>query len=341
MTPVRPHRSVAVMGGGSFGTVLAGQLARNGFRARLWLRDAAVARAINEQRRNPRYLPRFRLHRNLRADTDMAAALAGVEAAVMSVPCAVTRQVATQMAAFLEPGTVLISTAKGLEAERFLRMSEVLSETLPAARIGVLSGPNFAGEIASRHPTATVVASADDTVIALATQLFGNADFHVYGSQDVCGVELAGALKNIYAIIAGIAGAFRLGNNSIGMLVSRALAEMTRFGVRMGASPETFAGLSGVGDLLASCMSPQSRNYRVGYAFGEGMSVNEAHGSANGQVAEGIGALPIVWQKAQELGVRMPLVEGLHAVLFSGHSIAEAVNRFMLADELDELGATA
>ena len=336
---MRSQRSVAVIGGGSFGTVLANQLARNGFRARLWLRDAAVAASINRDRRNPRYLPRFRLHRNMRATTSMGAALEGAEAAVMAVPCAATRSVAARMAARWTDGKPVISTAKGFETDRFLRMSEVLAETLPAARVAAMSGPNFASEIASRHPTGTVVASADPEVIELARQMLNSDHFRVYGARDVCGVELAGALKNVYAIIAGIAGAFRLGNNSIGMLVSRALSEMSRFGERLGADPATFSGLSGVGDLLASCMSAQSRNYRVGYAFGEGMTVEEAHGRIGGQTAEGIGALPTVWRRARELNVRMPLIEGLHDVLFSGRSIAEAVNWFMLTDAVDDVGA--
>ena len=337
--PTRPRRAAAVIGGGSFGTVLANQLARNGCRVTLWLRDEAVATAINRQRRNPRYLPRFRLHRGMRAVTDLDAALDGAEAVVMAVPCAATRSVAERMAARWTDGMPVISTAKGFEAKRFLRMSEVLAETLPTARIAALSGPNFAGEIASKHPTGTVVASTSPALIALAREMFDSKHFRVYGAQDVCGVELAGALKNIYAIIAGIAGAFQLGNNSTGMLVSRALAEMSRFGARFGAEPATFSGLSGVGDLLASCMSPQSRNYRIGYAFGEGMTVEEAHGRIGGQTAEGVGALPVVWRRARELGVSMPLVNGLHDVLFSGRAIAEAVNRFMLTDAPDDVGA--
>jgi glycerol-3-phosphate dehydrogenase (NAD(P)+) len=325
------HR-VAVLGGGSFGTALANIIADNHHDVVLWLRNAERAREINERHVNAEYLPDFALNPALRADTDLARALTDSDIIFMAVPSSSCRDVAREAARSIKPGSILISTTKGIEANGFRLMSQVLSEEIPNVRLGVMSGPNLAKEIAAKQLTATVVASADDDLNATVQDLLHCGYFRVYASKDMFGVELGGALKNVYAIMSGMAAARGIGQNTISMLLTRALAEMSRFAVRMGAEPLTFLGLAGVGDLIVTCMSPLSRNYQVGFALGQGRDMDSICAEL-GQVAEGINTLKLLKERADELQVRMPLVSGLHAVLYHGRGIEQVVGALMSGEQ--------
>lgn len=330
MTTIK-HR-VAVLGGGSFGTALANIVADNGHDVVLWLRNVERAREINEHHLNSEYLPDFQLNSQLRADTDLGEALAERDIVFMAVPSSSCRDVAREAARFIKPGCILISTTKGIEANGFRLMSQVLREEIAAVRLGVMSGPNLAKEIAAKQLTATVVASADDDLNATIQDLLHCGYFRVYASQDMYGVELGGALKNVYAIMSGMAAARGIGQNTISMLLTRALAEMSRFAVKLGADPLTFLGLAGVGDLIVTCMSPLSRNYQVGFALGQGRDM-ESICAELGQVAEGINTLKLLKERADEIDVRMPLVSGLYEVLYHGRGIEQVVGALMSGEQ--------
>jgi glycerol-3-phosphate dehydrogenase (NAD(P)+) len=326
---------VVVLGGGSFGTVIANILAENGQRAVLWLRDAGRVAEINRTRENVGYLSGYRLHDGLFISADLTEALSGVTAVFVSVPSKAFRSVVQQIRPLLPPDAIVVSTAKGIETgtdgNGFWLMSDVLKQELPDHRIAVLSGPNLAGELVQRHLTGTVVASEDPDACRVLQALLRGPYFRVYSNSDVYGVELGGVLKNAYAIACGMATALGLGQNTQSMLITRSLAEMGRFAARLGADPITFIGLAGVGDLIVTCTSPLSRNYRIGYALGQGKSLDEAI-AAVGQVAEGINTVRVVKHRADEMGVYMPLVTALNDIIFNGLNIAEASVSLMSGD---------
>lgn len=323
------HR-VSVLGGGSFGTALANIVADNHHHARLWLRDEQRAEEINKQHRNSKYLPDYLLNPNLKACTNLSEAVVDSDVVFMAVPSSSCRDVAKVLSPLIEQGTVLISTTKGIEPLGFSLMSEVLKEEIPQARIAVLSGPNLAKEIAAKQITATVVASADDNLNLMIQKLLHCDYFRVYAGNDMYGVELGGALKNIYAIMAGIGASMGMGQNTMGMLMTRSLAEMSRFAVRKGANPMTFLGLAGVGDLIVTCSSPLSRNYRVGYELGSGRNLDDIVADL-GQVAEGVNTLRLVKSEAEKMDIYMPLVSGLYSVIYQGSSVKEAIGKMMWA----------
>jgi len=326
---------VAVLGGGSFGTVIANIIAGNGYPVNFWMRSTRLAREVNTLHENRRYLPGYALQETIRATHDMAEAMAGVRLVFVAVPSAYFRKVVRQMKPHLEVGCLLVSTTKGIEAGSFLLMSQVLAEEtaeVPDARVGVLSGPNLAREIAERQLTGTVLASDDGALLESVMRALRSDFFRVYTNRDMFGVELGGSLKNIYAIIAGMASALGMGHNTNAMLVTRSLTEMARFGRRLGADPMTFLGLSGVGDLIVTCSSSLSRNFRVGLALGEGKGLEDIIAEL-GQVAEGINTLQQVKQKDDELEVYMPLVSGLHAIMVEGQSVNSVVASLMLGEQ--------
>jgi glycerol-3-phosphate dehydrogenase (NAD(P)+) len=318
----------AVLGGGSFGTALSNMLAENGHHSMLWLRDQQRAREINNDHRNSRYLPDLILHSNVRATTTLTEAVADVDVVFVAVPSYSCREVAEHLATMLPPTTYIVSTTKGTEQKNFNLMSRVLLELLPDNPLAVLSGPNLAKEIVAKQLTGTVIASEHPELIRIAQQLLQNKYFKVYGNSDIFGVELGGTLKNIYAIVSGMAAAMNMGDNTRAMLMTRSLAEMSRFAVKLGANPLTFLGLAGVGDLIVTCSSPLSRNYQVGFAVGSGKSLEETT-AALGQVAEGVNTLKLVIQKADELNVYMPLATGLYKILFEGGEVGEVIMQLM------------
>lgn len=324
MTEQQP---VAVLGGGSFGTALANLLAENGQRVRLWMRDAEQAEAIRTLRENPRYLKGIKVHPAVEPVTDLAATVQACTLILVVLPSTALRAALQPVAALLR-GKLLVSTTKGIEADSFKLMSQILEEIAPDARIGVLSGPNLAREVAEHALTATVIASEDEELCQRVQQALHGHTFRVYASRDRFGVELGGALKNVYAIMSGMAAALGMGENTKSMLITRALAEMTRFAVTLGANPMTFLGLAGVGDLIVTCSSPKSRNYQVGYALGQGLSL-EAAVERLGEVAEGVNTIRVLKARADQLGVYMPLVAGLHAILFEGRTLEQVIGLLM------------
>lgn len=325
-------KRIAVLGGGSFGTVIANIAAQNGHHVKQWMRDSARVDEVLQTRENKRYLPGYPLSDNLTPSSDIQQVLEGAELVFVAIPSSSFRQVVKLVAGYVTAEQMLVSTTKGIEPGSFTLMSEILSQELPDARIGVLSGPNLAKEIAKHQLTATVVASADEALRALVQSVLHSSYFRTYASDDMYGVELGGTLKNIYAIAAGLSAAMGVGENTKAMLMTRSLAEMSRFAVCLGANPLTFIGLAGVGDLIVTCMSPLSRNYRIGYALGEGKTLDDAV-EALGEVAEGVNTLKRVKAKAEALEVYMPLVWGLYEVVFNQAPVAEVVKTLMMNEQ--------
>ncbi|MFG6157213.1 NAD(P)H-dependent glycerol-3-phosphate dehydrogenase [Halomonas sp. 1390] len=327
---------VAVLGGGSFGTALASIAADNGAEVRQWLRDPELAAQINREHRNGRYLPDYAINPAVVASTAMDEVLEGAGLVLVSIPSKAFREVVRQARPFLDERQILVSTTKGIQEEGFKLMSELLEEETGFPHIGVISGPNLASEVAQKQLTATVIASDDAETRTRVQTALGCEYFRVYASNDRFGVELGGALKNIYAIAAGMAAALGMGENTRSMLMTRALAEMSRFAVNQGANPMTFLGLAGVGDLIVTCSSALSRNYRVGQALGEGRTLEEAV-EALGQVAEGVNTVRLVRDKAREDGVYMPLAEGLYQVLFAGVPAREMARLLMQGEQSSDV----
>ena len=327
-----PVSTVTVLGGGSFGTVIANIIAENGNRVNFWMRSKELVDEVNRSHENPQYLPGYQLHENVVAFHDMGAAVSNSDIVFVAVPSAYFRQVVRDMLPWCRPDTILVSTTKGIESGTFKLMSQILRQEAPGARIGVMSGPNLAKEIAARNLTGTVIASEHVSVRESVQLVLKSEYFRVYTNDDMFGVELGGALKNIYAIIAGLASAMGMGHNTNSMLVTRSLTEMARLGRRLGADPMTFLGLSGVGDLIVTCSSPLSRNFRVGMGLGKGLSVEEAVAEV-GQVAEGVNTLQQVKHRADELDVYMPLVNGLYQIIYNGSSVRNIVASLMLGEQ--------
>lgn len=331
--------NVAVLGGGSFGTAIANIIAANGHHTYLWMRDASVAQTCQQTRVNQGYLPDLVLTDGLCVTADLQMAVAHSDLIFVSIPSHSFRAVSRLIKPYLQANAIVISTAKGIEPEGFTFMSQILEQELPEHAIGVLSGPNFAKEIIQNKQTGTVIASEDERVIRCVQNTLGSETFRVYANHDRYGVELGGALKNIYAIICGMAAALGAGQNTQAMLLTRSLAEMGRIASILGADPMTFLGLAGVGDLILTCTSNLSRNYRVGYALGQGKPLDEVVNGL-GQVAEGVNTLRQVKHKADELGVYMPLVSGLHGILFENKKIADVARSLMLAEHNSDVEYT-
>lgn len=309
---------VTVVGGGSFGTAIADLAARNGCDTRLWMRDAEAARQMQQSRCNQRYLPDFQLADNLTIHHDLEWAVRERDLVFMAVPSVAFREVTRQLIPMVTD-QVFISLVKGIEPQSFNLMSEILRDELPGVPVGVLSGPNLAKEIIAGMPAGTVCASESEAVRYAVHQALASARFRVFANTDLIGVELAGALKNIYAVASGMGAAYGIGENTRAMFLTRALAEMSRFAVQFGANPLTFMGLAGIGDLYATCASPLSRNYRVGLALGQGLTLQEAVNSL-GQTAEGVNTIRQVYLQSRLLGIYMPITQALYAVIFEGQS---------------------
>ncbi|MEP5569625.1 MAG: NAD(P)H-dependent glycerol-3-phosphate dehydrogenase [Halioglobus sp.] len=328
--------TVAVLGGGSFGTVIGNIIACNDNAVRLWLRNAQRAHAINTHHQNPDYLPGYVLDHQLTATTDLPSAVNDVDIVFVAVPSKSFREVVCELRALISPETLVISLTKGIEAGGFSLMSQILRDELPDNPRGVLSGPNLAREIAAGQVSGSVIASELPSINSLIHDLLHCDSFLIYSSHDMFGVELGGALKNVYAILAGVGAALELGENTVGMLLTRSLAEMSRFAVHMGANPMTFLGLSGVGDLFVTCSSPLSRNYRVGLALGRGQPLDDILGEMD-QVAEGINTLGLLKAEADRREVHMPLVKGLYAILYERRPVADVFDDMMHTEEAQDV----
>jgi glycerol-3-phosphate dehydrogenase (NAD(P)+) len=320
---------ICVAGGGAWGTALGAHLSSVGHDVRLWVRDPATARAINEDRRNERYLPGLVLPEGLVALADLDASADGAAAAFVAVPSEFSRPAYRALGLALPTGRPLVSTTKGLELDTLLRMSEVAAQEAPGRPLAALSGPSFAAEVVQHQPTAVVVASADLAVAEEVQRLVSSPAFRAYSSTDVIGVELAGALKNVIAIAAGIVDGLGYGHNTVAALVTRGLAEITRLAVALGGRADTLAGLAGLGDLMLTCTGGLSRNRRLGQALGAGRSLAEAVAETR-QVAEGLRTTQAACVLAERAGVDLPIGRAMRAVLYAGKPPREAVDELML-----------
>lgn len=318
----------AVLGGGSWGTAVAAQMARAGHQVGLWLRQPALAEAVNLRRENPLYLPGEVLPEGLQATTDLATAVAGAEVVISAVPSQSTRGVWAVLAPLLAPGVPLVSATKGIEIDSLKRMSELAEEVLPGHPLAALSGPSFALEVVREQPTAIVVASREAWLAERLQQAISTRAFRAYASDDLVGVELAGALKNVIAIAAGIVDGLGFGHNTVAALITRGLAEMARLAVAQGGRPDTLAGLAGLGDLVLTCTGSLSRNRRVGQALGRGLSLERAQ-AETGQVAEGVRTTLAACALAERAGVEMPIATQMRAVLYEGRAPRAAVEELM------------
>lgn len=319
---------VAVLGAGSWGTTLANLLACKGETVRLWAYEPEVASAIAETRENRTYLPGVHLADSLEAWTDVAAAVRGAEAIVSVPPSHAVRAVVSGLREAVAPGTLVVSATKGIELDTLALMSEVFATCLPQARFAALSGPSFATEVCEGQPTAVVAAAADDRTASDAQRLFATPVFRVYTGRDVIGVELAGALKNVIAIAAGILEGLGLGHNPRAALITRGLAEISRLGVAMGADPLTFAGLAGLGDLVLTTTGSLSRNRALGVALGQGDTF-EAHRARHRTVAEGANTSRAAVELGERMGVELPIIQKVCEVLFGGKPARDAVPELM------------
>lgn len=316
---------IAVMGAGSWGTTFAKVLADAGRDVVLWARRAEVADAVCRQHTNPDYLPGVTLPVSLRATEHPGEALTGADAVVFAVPSQTLRANLTAWRSLLPPEATLISLAKGVELGSLKRMSEVVMDVtaVTSDRVAVVSGPNLAREIAAEQPTATVVACADhDRAVAVQLACV-NGYFRPYTNTDVVGCEVAGACKNVIALACGMAAGLGYGDNTLATLITRGLAETGRLGAALGADPMTFAGLAGLGDLVATCASPLSRNRSFGYRLGLGDTVEQAQQATHGQVAEGVKSCSSIQELAARCGVEVPITDAVRRVCHDGQSPIE------------------
>ncbi|MEP4079481.1 NAD(P)H-dependent glycerol-3-phosphate dehydrogenase [Haloferula sp.] len=327
--------SAAILGTGSFGTALASLVGHRLPEVTMIGRDPATVESININHRNPRYLSDIELPESVRSEIGMTQA-SQHPLILFCVPTSATRQAASDLAeSGLPEETVLISCAKGIERGTGDRMSVILKEVFPNNPVAVLSGPNHAEEIARNLATCAVIGCTNEKLACELQDVFTAPHFRSYTSDDLAGIELGGAIKNVYAIAAGIAAGLNLGDNAISALVTRALAEMTRLGVRLGGRVETFAGLSGVGDLIATCFSHHSRNHRVGLALGQGKSLEDAV-NALGMVAEGVPNTLSIHEAAKEADVRTPIIDAVHAILYQDMPAAWALSQLLNRDPRPE-----
>jgi len=327
----------AVVGAGQWGTTLALHLARRG-PVTLLARDEEHARQLNGERRNSRYLPDITLPVEIEITGDPSAVTAANELVVFAVPAAAMRTSAERVRTAIHPDAVLLSVAKGLEGRSLLRMTQVLADVIPDAkgRIGALSGPNLALEIARGLPASAVIAAEDEDVSLRASEMIGMRSFRVYRNRDVIGVELCGALKNVIAIAAGAAEQLGFGDNGKAGLITRGLAEMTRLGMAAGAHPLTFAGLAGLGDVIATCYSALSRNHALGVELAKGRKWTDIEGTLAG-VAEGAYTVDAALELAARHGVEMPIAQEVHNAIYEGKSVQRCLIDLLSREQKDEL----
>ncbi len=320
---------VAIVGAGSWGTALGKLLAEKGYQVWLLARRRELARAIDEERVNPEYLPGIKLPDNLRASVDPPEVFREARLVLWVIPCQSLREVARDLQRYLPADVPMISAIKGLEVETGCTPVEILKETLKTVKIFmVLSGPSFALEVARGLPTAVVLAGEEESSVCKVQERLSAPYFRVYRSHDVRGVELCGALKNVIAIAAGISDGLGLGLNARAALITRGLSEIIRLGLKWGAHPLTFSGLAGLGDLVLTCTGKLSRNYTVGVRLGQGEKLPQILTSLH-QVAEGVKTAEAVKCLAEDLGVEMPISEAVYRILYEGEDPAEALKKLL------------
>ena len=323
--------NICVIGGGSWGSAFALHLGRKNLAARLWIREEDVYEQALKYRENRQFLPGSVFPSPVSFHHDLEGAVAGADILFIAIPSEYCRAMYERLLPILDPRTPLVSLTKGIEKETLKRMSELMEEVFTARfkpRVAALSGPSFAREVAESHPTAVVVASGDMELAKEVQQLVSHSYFRVYTSDDLVGVELAGALKNVIAIAAGISDGLEFGSNSLAALITRGSAEVTRLGIQLGAKQETFAGLAGIGDLVLTCTGSLSRNRYVGYELGKGKSLEDIV-SGMQMVAEGIGTTLSAYRLAQREGVEMPILEQVYQILYEDKDSRTALQDLM------------
>jgi glycerol-3-phosphate dehydrogenase (NAD(P)+) len=328
---------IAVIGAGTWGTIAA-TLAARSTPTVLWARRPEVARAINEEHHNPDYLPWTETPPLLTATSDLTEAVSGASAVVMAVPSHGFREVFARAAPILTPDLPIVSLTKGIEQGTLATMTQVIAEVAPghdAGRIGVMTGPNLATEIAAGQPTASVMAFRDPATAVALQSVFMSPSFRVYTNDDVIGCELGGALKNVMAIAAGMSDGLGFGDNTRATLITRSLAELTRLGIALGGRPATFAGLAGMGDLIATCISTTSRNHHVGYGLAQGQSLEQIVEEMK-MVAEGVKTTQAVLDLAARSRIDMPIAAHVGKVLYEGMHPRDAVLALMTRDPKSE-----
>lgn len=319
MAPLRPIERIAVVGAGSWGTTVANLLAGKGYDVHLWAREAEIAREITDHSENRRYLPGVALHPTLKGATSLEEAVTRAELVVFAIPAQSLRQVIRCARPFIADDVVIVNLAKGIEEGTAARCSEMVNEELKQSNpVAVLSGPNIAWEVVRGVPSKGVVACSNFRCLGLLQDVFSTPCFKVYENPDLAGTELGGALKNVIAIMAGIGDGLGYGANTKSAIITRGLQEMMRIGVVMGGHRETFLGLSGIGDLMATSLSEHSRNRRLGECLGRGAALPEAETALNGRVAEGIKTTKALVEIKSTFRLETPIVENVHRVLFEG-----------------------
>ena len=317
-------KKVAVLGGGSFGTVLANLAASNDYKVSLWVRDAEQALRINSEGANTSYHPELKLSDNIQATEDLNAVMRDASIIFIATPSIIFEQIMNRISGLIDNKAYVISCTKGILENPFRSMTDIIQNKIKND-VGVLSGPNLAKEIAQNKIAGTVIASNNEDLIKLVKDTLSSKTFKIFSSNDIQGVELGGALKNIYAIICGLADSLEVGENALGLILTRSMAEMSRFAVAKGANPVTFLGLSGMGDLVATCTSTLSRNYQLGHNLGTGMGLDDAKDNV-GQVAEGIRTLEVIRNESISLDLKMPLIESLYNIIYKNSSPDSLIN---------------
>ena len=330
--------SAGVIGAGSWGSALALLLYHNGHQVTLWSALEDEVELLRTKRENPDKLPGVRLPEEIEVTSDLKAGVTGQDILVLAVPSPFVRSTAQQMKPLVKEGQIIVNVAKGIEEKTLMTLSQIIREEVPQATVTVMSGPSHAEEVGKGLPTTIVVGAQDKKTAEYVQELFMSEVFRVYTSEDVTGIELGAALKNVVALAAGIADGLGYGDNTKAALITRGIAEIARLGIAMGGKMETFAGLSGIGDLIVTCASMHSRNRRAGILIGKGYSMEEAMREVN-MVVEGVYSAKAAWQLAKNYQVPMPIVEQVNQVLFYGKSPAEGVMDLMMRDKTNETGA--
>lgn len=335
----RKSEKVAVLGAGSWGTALAMVLADNGHEVRLWGHNPVQIDEINLHHTNKKYLPEITLPATIFGHSSLQESMEGIRTVVLAVPTKAIREVLRKLVKVTSQPLVIVHVSKGIEPDSLLRISEMIEEEMPEGlleSVVVLSGPSHAEEVSLRHPTTVTVSSKNMGAAEKIQDLFINNNFRVYTNPDLIGVEIGGALKNIIALAAGISDGLGYGDNAKAALITRGLAEIARLGVKMGASPLTFSGLTGIGDLIVTCTSVHSRNWRAGNLLGKGQNLEEVLENM-GMVVEGVRTTKAAYQLAEKYGVNMPITNALYNILFNGVNPKDAVDGLMSREKTHEM----
>ena len=328
-------KNISVLGGGSWGTVLANLASSKTHNVTFWMRDSEVIEEVNKSKRNTKYLPELKLKGNIIATNDISL-ISNSEMIIFCIPSDSFREVSKLASEYIHESAQLITATKGVEKDKFTLMSQVLNEHMSNNPVGILSGPNLAQEIATKQLSGTVIASKDKKLQKNVIDIFGSDYFRVYENDDPYGVEMGGAIKNIYAIACGVADGLDSGENTVGMIMTRGLGEMSRLAVELGANPQTFLGLSGVGDLITTCASPLSRNHKFGKYIGEGLSPQSATNKI-GQTVEGLKTLKVVKTLSDERKINMPIVDSLYKIIYKGENLDGSIQNILGEDLIKDV----